>query len=90
VDAELLQESNERKELTQRTINYTFWLTENSMFMFRNFINALGLDEDHSFRENIANAPGCEVLAVLTQQPSQRGDTIFNQIDSFTSVDTQE
>lgn len=85
VDTEQLEEMGNWKEKNLRS---SFWLTENSMFMIRRFLEeACGLDvEGHSLKELLPETVGQQVRGTVTQQHGDNGS--FNpDVERLTAVD---
>lgn len=85
VDPDLLAEV----DLTKGTLRDTFWLTDDALYRFREFLEKIGLDvETKTFKEIIPETPNQEVYAYISQQPSRSGDgAVFNTIDKYLSVE---
>lgn len=69
----------------------TFYLTEGAMFMLREFLAALGLDETQyeSTGAMIDDTPGQQFLATVTHEVSQDGKSTFARITGWAPVDAE-
>jgi hypothetical protein len=72
VDEEMLNQVNDWQ---QKELRATFYLTDRSMFMLRNFLEqACEIEiEGRTFKELIPEAQGCEVTGTVTIQSGQNG-----------------
>ncbi len=77
-------------DLTKKQIKDTFWITEDAMFRFREFLEKLGLNvEERSFTECLPETPNREIKAYITQTASSKAgdDTRYNNIEKYLSVE---
>lgn len=56
-----------------KTIKNQYYLTENSMFMLKDFLGHCGLDVDGagSFKELVDQANGCQIIVAIKRQASK-------------------
>jgi hypothetical protein len=69
----------------------TFWLTENSLFMLKEFIESCGLETSgRSFQELIPAVTGQPVIVSVSKAPYQAPrEGFFNQIDRVVGAASQ-
>jgi|SRR5215471_19118458 len=73
--------------LQEKTIRVTYYLTENSIYRLKQFCDDCGVDEDdHSLRQRVELAAGCQVLAHVKHQPSEDGTRMFANVDRTAPV----
>ncbi len=90
VDANELAEFG---SLADKTIKATFYLTDNSEYRLREFLDACGIgDKDDagdavSHRQRIEETPNCEVLVTMIHEPSDKGDKMFSKPGAFALAD---
>lgn len=73
-------------ELLGKDIRARFFLTEDALYRLTDFFETLGIPKGISFKEALASCPGKQVIVDLTQQPSQDGTQMYNQIKSYAKV----
>lgn len=79
--------------LADKTKKATFYMTDASEFMLREFLDACGIpdqDEDGndlSHRERIDQSPNAQVLGTITHKPSQDGTRMFAEITAWARVE---
>lgn len=63
----------------------TFWLTDNSLFMLKDFIKSCGIEvEGRSFQELIPQVIGQPVICSITKSPSKReGGGFYNNLEKI-------
>lgn len=86
-DVDLSEFEAEGGKLTEKKFSRggcTFYLSENSIFMLKNFIESCGIDtEDRSFGELIPQVVGQAVVLDIEKQPNQQGTGYFNNVKSM-------
>ena len=78
------------KNLTDVTMRNTFYITENSVWRLREFLNNCGLDAnnaDASLRELVEETPNQQVGVYVSHVPSQDGQSIFANITKTFAVE---
>lgn len=67
----------------------TFYLTENSVYRLKEFLEHCGVDmeEEGSLRQYIAEAPGKQVVAHIIHEASQDGDAVYARVKNTTAVE---
>jgi len=59
----------------------TFWVSENSLFMLKDFIKSFGIEvEGRSFAELVPQVVGQPVMVDLTKSPRTSGEGFYNDI----------
>lgn len=94
VDADELKEaltspSGETKALNEVTMKNTFYLTENSLWRLKDFLEHCGFDVNNpeaSLRKMIEETTNSEVGVVVRHEASQDGQSIFARIDKTFAV----
>lgn len=89
VDEESLDEfltmpSGEKRKLSEAPFpKATFYLTDNSLFMLKDFLDACGVESGGKLRDRIDKANGCQVLGKIKHTPRQSGDGIRAEFANF-------
>jgi hypothetical protein len=84
-EAQLLYKEQD-KNIEDRELKYTFWLSKPALPMLKQFIENCGLDvTGRQLRDVIEEAIGSEVGSYVTQEISDNGRT-FNTIQKFRKV----
>lgn len=79
VDEELLAQVENWQDKTLRT---RLWLTENSAFMLKQFLQAAGVEvEGKSIKEAVPEAVGAEFIGRVTQQELDDGRVVNPDVD---------
>src|SRR5262245_27158879 len=89
VDQEALAASLGEKKLTEKTMKATFYLTENSAFMLKDFLDACGVDDANgtaTLRARIAGAGGTQVLGYVRHEPSLDNKYMIAKLSSFAKL----
>lgn len=79
--------------LTDKTFKAPFYLTENSEYRLREFLDACDVpdvDDDNeplSHRARIEETPNCEVIVTMVHEPSQDGSTTFAKPGAFAKAE---
>lgn len=79
--------------LADKTKKATFYLTDNSEFMLREFLDACGIDEEdedgepYSHKQRIEQTPNAQVLGTITHKPNNDGTRMFAEISSWAQVE---
>lgn len=95
VDADALKEAltsgdGNVKNLSDVTMKNTFYLTENSTWRLKDFLERLGYDvsdESSTLRQMCDDAAGKQVGAVVIHEASQDGKAIFARIGDTVAVE---
>lgn len=89
VDTEALAEVEAQKALGSRTASTTFYLTENSMFMLKDFLLALGISVGggRTFQDAIPEARG-HVVDVYWKHSLGQSGRAYAEIDTFKAPET--
>jgi len=77
--------SGEKKKLTDVTMKVTFYLTENSIYRLQDFLEHLGFEVSEgnaSFKQMIAEAPGCQFVGTVTHESSKDGQMTYANVTS--------
>lgn len=77
------------KNLQDVTIKNTFYITEGSAFMLKDFLKNLDFDveSDESLRQQLDQTPGRQVYITIKHEASQDGQSVFARIGSTAAVD---
>jgi len=88
VDAEALESSLRGKPLNEKKQRLTFWISDNSGYRLREFAeNHLKLPSGLTTRELLAQAPGIQFVANVTQKPSSRDPSkVYAEITSTAAM----
>lgn len=79
VDEDLLAEV---KDPFQRNMRMTFWITEDSLWRLKEFLEMLGLGgNDESLEELIPETTGQQFIAKVRHEPSQDGKDQIPKVD---------
>lgn len=85
VDAEALAEIG---GLENKTIKATFYLTEASAFMLKDFLAHCGVDvEGQTLRAAIEEAPNCQVIAHMKHEASEDGERVYSKLAKTAPVE---
>lgn len=74
VDADELAEMG---GLANKTIRATYYITEDSLWRLKAFLEHCGIEESGSIRNMIDETPNCEVVAYLRHEASNDGEAVF-------------
>lgn len=84
VDQEAL---NEFGSFAEKTLPATFYITEKSTFVLKEFLTHCGIsDEGVSLRQMIDEAMNCEVLGSIRHEASEDGQRVFARFGRFAPV----
>lgn len=91
VDEEALAEWMKRPDGTSRTladakIDGTYYLTEESLFVLKDFLEHVGADGE-TLRQQIEQAVNSEVIAYIKHEPSQDGQSVFAKLGRTAPVE---
>lgn len=86
VDEDALKDVGGIKDKTTRV---TFYLTENSIYRLKEFLEHCGVDmeDEGSMRQYIAEAPGKQVVAHIIHEASQDGDAVYARVKNTTAME---
>ena len=75
--------------IQEKFTKVTFYLTENSVYRLKEFLEHCGVDmeEEGSLRQYIAEAPGKQVVAHIIHEASQEGDAVYARVKNTTAVE---
>jgi len=72
------------KNLQERKLKTQFWLTEDSMFRLKDFLEKAGFETaGRTFSEMLAEIAGHNVIAIVTHRMGQDGETVFPEARKF-------
>lgn len=85
VDTDALKEIG---GIADKTIKSTYYLTENSVWRLKEFLEHCGveMDESTSLRQLIGEAAGCQVLITIAHEASQDGSAVFAKVKNTAAV----
>lgn len=78
------------RTLADASLSTTYWLTEGSAFMLKEFLTNLGvIDESYegSMRAALADTPNREIDVYVKHKPTQDGKGFFAEVGSTAKVD---
>lgn len=90
VDEDSLGEVLNGKNLTEKSIKATYYLTEDALWRFKQFLENCGLDvtnEEKTYAELINETPNCVVGIHLKHTPSDDGETMYANISKTFKID---
>lgn len=58
----------------------TYYLTENSLWRLKEFLDHCGIDPEGSLRQRVEQAAGCQVVGQITHEASQDGQSVFARL----------
>lgn len=94
VDAEALEAfltagDGTKKPLTDWTTKAVYYLTENSLWRLKDFLEHCGisLDEAESLRQAIEETPNCQVVGYMRHEASADGESIFSRLGKTAHAD---
>jgi len=89
VDPDELKEALGETKLGDKTIKNTFYLTENSLWRLKDWLEALGMDVagDESLGQLIEATPGSQIMITLGHEASNDGKSVFARIKDFAKAE---
>lgn len=73
--------------LQGKTVRWTVYVGDDGGFFLKSFLNnVLGIDENMTLGEALANAPGRQLLVTLKNQPDRTGQRMVHFPDSVAAV----
>lgn len=77
-----------RRSLQDATIRATYYITEDSMFRLKDFLDHAGAgDDDMSLRQRIDEAPNSQVIAFIKHRASEDGESVFAELAKTTPAE---
>lgn len=73
--------------LTNKTIRATYYITEDSLWRLKAFLEHCGIEENGSLRQMIDETPNREVIAYLKHEASNDGESVFATLAKTAPVD---
>jgi hypothetical protein len=71
----------------ERHLRVTQFLTEDALWRLKNFLLALGLEDDgSSIGKLLAETPGRQALFKIKHRPSQDGSELYEEVDSVAAL----
>jgi len=85
LDAWSKKASGETRNLSDTTFRATYYITEDSVWRLKKFLQDLGIEEDEdgetkSLRQMIEEAPGRQVNAFMKHRASEDGQSVFAEL----------
>ena len=81
VDQAELEASLQGSNLADKKLRFTQYITENSLFMVKGFLQSLGLDtQGRTLDELIPETRGQSIIFQLAKVPNKQGDGWYNNI----------
>jgi hypothetical protein len=89
LDLFLAMPDGTKKPLSDFTQRATFYLTDNSLWRLKSFLESCGLDVDEaeSLRQCIEDTPNCQVVGYVKHESSTDGESVFARVDKFASAE---
>ncbi len=69
-----------RRRLQDATIRATYYITEDSMFRLKDFLDHCGVEDDGTMRQRIDEAPNSQVIAFIKHRASDDGESVFAEL----------
>lgn len=63
--------------IANKTIRATYYITEDSLWRLKAFLEHCGIEESGSLRQMIDETPNCEVMAFLKHEASNDGESVY-------------
>lgn len=82
VDRDALQQSLEDRTLTDCEMTDTFWVTDKSAFMLKQFLTDVLEVPESTLKQMWTEASGKQLLVHIRHRPRQDGSGLFAEIDS--------
>jgi hypothetical protein len=86
VDRDALREALDDRTLTDIEMTDTFWVTDKSAFMLKQFlVDVVGIEDEggrKSLKQMWTESAGQQFLAHIRHRPRQDGSGLFAEIDS--------
>lgn len=80
-EAELASFEAKSGKITTKQQKVQYYLTDNALFMLKDFLKACGIDVDAgSIRESIEKTQNCEVGFVINHEPTNDGEGVFARV----------
>lgn len=73
--------------LGNKTIPATYYLTEDSLFRLKDFLEHCGITEGSTLAEMIDQSPNREVMAFIRHVPSQDGQSVYAELGRTAPVE---
>jgi hypothetical protein len=94
LEQSLTKASGEVANLSDRTLRHTIYVTSDSLFRYKDFLDHLGIPleedgEDLSTMQRAGMAPGRFVLIHIKHTPSQDGESTYANIDKTAPYDEE-
>jgi len=87
VDAEELAEIG---GIADKTIRATYYLTENSLWRLKEFLEHCGIAEVGTLGTMIDETQNCQVIAYIKHEPSNDGTSVFGKVGKTASAEDWE
>ena len=89
VDEDALKEYLGDDKLRGKEIKNVYYLTENSLWRVKEFLEHCGLDVEgkHTLGQLIEGTPNCEVYLTIRHEPSQDGQAMFARVGGSAAVE---
>lgn len=77
---------NDFGSFAEKTLPATFYITEKSLFMLKEFLDHCGIPDEGSLRQRIDQAMNSEVIGFIRHEASEDGQRIFARFGRFAPV----
>lgn len=84
VDQDALNEFGDFKD---KTLPATFYVTEKSLFMLKDFLDHCGIANEGTMNDRIEETPNAEVLGWIRHEASEDGQRVFARFGKFAPVE---
>ena len=72
------------KNLNEKKLKTQLWLTEDSMFRLKDFLEKAGFETaGKTFSSMLAEVAGHQIIAIVTHRMGQDGETVFPEAKKF-------
>lgn len=73
--------------IMNKTIRATYYVTEDSLWRLKKFLEDLGIEESGSLRSMIDEAPGRQVIAYMKHEGSDDGQAVYAKLSNTAPVE---
>lgn len=80
-------ELNAFGEFKDKTLPATFYVTEKSLFMLKQFLDCCGIEDVGSLNNRIEESPNSEVIGFIRHEASEDGTRVFARFGKFAPVE---
>lgn len=82
-----MEEYSKVKNPQERVLKTQFWLTEDSMFRLKEFLEKAGFETaGRTFADMLAEVAGHQIIAIVSHRIGQDGESVFPEAKRFMKV----